>query len=651
VLVLARNTAQVVRDPIQGRTQRSGIAVPVILALVLLFSLAPLRRASMISNHTWRVELGVALFLIVAYLFGRARPKPGSRNVNSILLCLILFAGWSLFSAVWAYSAASAWHHTIVWGVYCLMLAWVLSLGSEARPFVVRTVSIIACFIVALAVIDYVTVPDFSGALEGSIRMRYGAYGELLVTGVPMLWALALYRRSAKNWLLALLPAAAGWTAAMLSLSKGVFIAGIVGCVFTFALSTILLRSRRRQVLITAGIWVLLTVTVQMGSSFLTVAPATVDYLSGTADADRASSIARVFMWKVGAVMAREHWLLGVGADNFGIEFNGARADYRLTHPTEPPTEINSDYLVERAHNEPLQVIAELGVVGLAILALPFILFSRQILKRVRDGWKPGPLFMGAIGGMLAFAASSMVSSFSFRIIQNGIVFFLVFAVAIYGSTRRAFRERDTHWLLRSPAPAVFLMAAILSLGLKAAAEYSFAMADRESDIQAATNGYRRAYRLDPDYAAALYRIGDRGCGIGSKGSADEFRRSLREGVGVVVTYSKLSDCYEREGDTRLAQASLEDGLKIFPRSTFLRVRYGLLLAKSGLDSLAEDEFTAARKIDVRQANGWYELLTQGSVRAFYAARADAAIAPPAELIPNSAVLLYLDKTPGERPE
>jgi hypothetical protein len=56
----------------------------------------------------------------------------------------------------------------------------------------------------------------------------------------------------------------------------------------------------------------------------------------------------------------------------------------------------------------------------------------------------------------------------------------------------------------------------------------------------------------------------------------------------------------------------------------------------------------AAREIDKRQADGWYNLLTIGSVWAFYAARENADLAAPAELRPEAAVLEYLDKPPGE---
>src|SRR5204863_5617479 len=122
------------------------------------------------------------------------------------------------------------------------------------------------------------------------------------------------------------------------------------------------------------AVWLVLTIGVQVGFSVLSPIPATVDYISGKADATRGTALARVFVWKIGARMAAEHPFVGVGADNFGISFNNAREHYRLGHPAGPPDEPVSDNLVERGHNELLQVAAELGIVRLILFLAPFVM-------------------------------------------------------------------------------------------------------------------------------------------------------------------------------------------------------------------------------------------------------------------------------------
>jgi predicted Zn-dependent protease len=102
-------------------------------------------------------------------------------------------------------------------------------------------------------------------------------------------------------------------------------------------------------------------------------------------------------------------------------------------------------------------------------------------------------------------------------------------------------------------------------------------------------------------------------------------------------------------GDLVAAQRTFDEALRIYPHDIFLRVRYATLLAKIGHEDLAEENLAVARKVDPRATNGWYALLTKGSVRAFYQARSEPeTVAEPNELKPSAAVLQYLDKTPGD---
>ena len=136
-----------------------------------------------------------------------------------------------------------------------------------------------------------------------------------------------------------------------------------------------------------------------------------------------------------------------------------------------------SDNLIERGHNELVQVTAELGIVGVFLFIGPFATFGWAFLKRLGPGRKAfRPVFWAALGGMAAFAGSSMVSSFSFRLAQNGIAFFIVFAVAIGELSRsqnrrlpRTGTSRETSWL--HVILAVFFLLSLIILGTKGYAE------------------------------------------------------------------------------------------------------------------------------------------------------------------------------------
>lgn len=620
---------------------------------LLLASFLPIPHASVLAAHTWRAELLAGIFLLGALVVqtrSAIEPCVDATIAKRVGLMVAAFVVWSMVSLLWADSRSSVWHHTLIWCEYLLFF-----LGS-ARMLRVRGLGpLLAAFSIVVGIsgfvcaIDYLTLSDF-GSLEGVLRARYSAYGELLITAMPLLWAASLYSRTKSRWRLSLLPAGIGWITAMLSLSKGVFIAGVIGSGMMFALALIFGKHTfRRRTLATAAVWVVLTIAVQAGFSLLSPVPATVDYISGKVDATRETSIARIFMWRVTADMVRQNWLIGVGADNYGAAFNTARAHYRQTHPDDPADEPISDFLVERAHNEPLQIFAELGAVGLALFMAPLILFGWLVIRTLADGGRLSPIFCAAFGGMTAFAASSMVSSFSFRIAQNGVTFFVVFAVAVHELAKaRRCTERSPWWNL-FPVAMTLLAAIILTLGLKAAAEWSVASGDRAPDGTQAIQLYRRAASLDPDYSAAYYRLSRRTYEAGDyQGAAAELRRAIDRGMGVVLTYSQLADCFEKAGDNTQAAATYDEALRIFPRSVFLRVRYSIFLMKISRSDAADAQAVSAREIDRRQANGWHSLMTKGSLASYLAARDGGDLDPPAELRPESAVHQFLDKDPSD---
>jgi pentatricopeptide repeat protein len=549
-----------------------------------------------------------------------------------------------------------------VWSTYLLFFLFTLDHLRSARNFrfISATFLCISGMIGILCLLDYATLPDFR-SLEGTLRMRYAKYAELLITALPIVWMAGAYSRTRKTYFLVTLVAAAGWLAAMLSLSKGAFIAGVIGMTIMFAGGSLLSsRAFRPRLALSIGIWIALTVSVQLASPYLFTLPSTTDYLSGKAGAIRESSLSRVFVWNVGQRMAVDNWLKGVGADNFGVRFNASRSAYRLSDPTEPNEEFVSDGLVERAHNELLQVFAELGVIGVALLVLAAAIFGSWLIKTLAARrYKLSPMLWAAIGGMAAFAASSMVSSFSLRLVQNGLVFFLVLAVAVREMSKGQ-RQRSLESSVDvvpagsyrvMAAVSLLLLLSIATFALKAGAEYFVLTADGSPDTATAIERYELARTLDPDYAGAYLRSSGRSYVAGDiTRAAGDLRTAIDRGLGVVLTYSALATCYTRTGDLEAAERTFDEALRIFPRSVFLRVRYSVFLDERGRTEAAKDQLAIAREINASQATGWHNIITTGSVAAYFAAKTDPNIAAPADLLPEAAVFEYLDKSPGEAP-
>lgn len=630
------------------RFTSTSAVITALLTVAVLASFAWTPRATMTSNIPWKAELAAAIAAVgLSFVLQQRRSATRSQASRWIAQMIFAFILWSLFSVAWAGSGGAAVHHTLVWFIYLAFFIIALHIIESDEAWAIMAAFAIAALILSVsAVLDVATMQDFV-VNQGITRIRYGKFAEMAGTFAPVLAAAAIISVRRKwslifsaAWLLSL-------TLVMLSLSKGAFIAAILGNIVALAgcaaVSKMQYRSFSLKLAAAATFFVL---AIQLGFSFSSSIPSTSQYISGTADQTRMTSIFRTYVWQVGLEMVRMHPVLGVGADNFGLAVNNSRASLAAKHPEDRAPEIAEDHLVERAHNEPLQILAELGPIGLLIVVLLVGGFGYSSWQAFRkNGFSLPPIYWGSLGGMLAFAASSMVSSFSFRAIQNGIVFFILLALAArsLGGIQDVGAKTSGSWRF---IPAIAGLLLILFVGPKAIAEYQVFRAERTDDLETAARLYRSATWLDRDLASAYYALAVRTAEQGNDpASASQYlSEAIDRGMGVTLTYSKLAEYQEKAGDIDGAKATLSKAASIFPNSVFIRVRNAEFLKSIGDQDASAREMAAAVSVDPRQAQGWLTIMTEGSVAAFYHASADTTLAKPSELLPGNAVLEYVDK-------
>jgi len=119
----------------------------------------------------------------------------------------------------------------------------------------------------------------------------------------------------------------------------------------------------------------------------------------------------RIYYWQSAVEMIKERPLVGFGAGSFGIVY--PRFKLEMANET------------NYAHNLPLQLWAETGVIGLFIFVLFVIYLFRKCLKNDRDLIKMGVLF-----GSLAFLLHN-IFDYSFYIPQVAIVFWVLVALVV----------------------------------------------------------------------------------------------------------------------------------------------------------------------------------------------------------------------------
>ncbi len=642
---------------------KTDVFLAVVALSVILFPFLNLPRPATVTGHPWKIELLTSLFLLLIclVLFVRNSTENFFSNAGKtpfkLVIPIILFILWSGISYFWADSPRSVAHHTFVWINYLLVL--ILSLLYFFKQKNLQLVGYIfggvSVFLFLMTSLDYLMVEEFANS-HGRIRTRYGVFAELLLTIAPVLWAFALYSRKSifKNALL--IGGICAWMTVMFSLSKGAFLAGVFSFLFLFpALYFLSKKNFRRKVLVFAGIWLAVTVGTQVFYTYSSQIKSTVQHLSGEADNNRDTSFMRFYTWKLALQMTGENPLTGVGADNFGREFNKTRRNYAKINPNDPLNAHAEYYFVERSHNEFLQILAELGIVGFLLFSGIFLVLLFKIRQTVSlRRRKLSPLFWGSLAGMGGFFISSFFSSFSFRAMQNGVVFFMVLALLFYELVKHD--KKDENELSGQPIfsvkswkhPVLATLSIILFLSTANFLTHSLSnfyvhFAEKEKDLAKAQKLYDRALLFDGENASVYLSKGSRFYyDKNYREAAEMFQKFHKSGFGITLTYYYLAQSQSLSGNPEAAEKTLAEALEYFPHSTYARTHYAVLLEQNGKPSKAGEQFNLAAKLNKKEAKTWKIALEENLLIASIRAEKDSELIKPKDLQPNNLTVAIL---------
>ena len=640
---------------------------PVLGLISSLFLLAILLRIpepGTFSGHYWRVELLVSGLLACIFGWAVIRRKIDYRSegfltgrLAQIIVIWLIFITWSGISSIWATHARLALLHTLTWGLYLVLLLFLLYFLKESRNIrpLITVFFLLSVILLVNASFDLITAMVVSGSVRIP-RIRYSKYAELLVTFAPLLWILAVYWKKKEAFIFFTVAGAMAWTTVMLSMGKGAFVSGISGFLLCFV--TVFFFSKkafRKRVIVSASIWLLFTISFQAAFTATSSVPSTTNFISGAAEKKRETSSFRVFSWKVTGTMISNNPVIGVGANNFGIRFNDSRVQYAKTAPDDQGLALFPDHMTERAHNEYLQVFAELGVVGGLLFLSMLLMIPVWVLGSLRrNGYKLSPALIGSLSGVSAFLISSLFSSFSFRLVSNGVVFTMVLSILIYEllKTDRRPSDKPTEDRLRffsfKPALAVGTGTIVLMLVFSstiAVSDYYCYLGEREEDLDQALRYFERSLVFNSENASAYLARGARLYSEKRMGEASEdLQRAVDLGLGTVLSYSYLGTAYEKAGQIEQARATLQTNAETFPQTIFARVRYARFLEKIDKPELSAREMGNAESLDKKHARGWYNLIRFKSETAYFMSLEDDQAAPPIVLRPKRARIPYLEK-------
>lgn len=275
----------------------------------------------------------------------RRPPAPVLSEHPAFALTLLLLAAWSLASTLWATSVPAAIGSStrVLESVLFLLLTW-SAIQTRRHVWWVLSAFVAGATLTA--------IPGFLSSDSERFAGDFGDPNELAAVLVPALviaGSILLLRTGRARWLVLMcMPILA--LALLYTDSQGGLLAAIVGGSAAFLLAGPARVPVRAAIVVAA-------VLVSGYYVFVTPPVALQEVLAGGGGAGRED------LWKVAVQMAKDHPVIGVGAGNFTVVEPGyALADLdlpRVDLVTKP----------EVTHNSYLQVLAELGAVGLALFA------------------------------------------------------------------------------------------------------------------------------------------------------------------------------------------------------------------------------------------------------------------------------------------
>lgn len=647
-----------------------------------LFILVPLWPVVLLTPHfpgiprpsigglPWRQELGLSLLLTVALglLIKRGHGmKTGrlDRNTLPVIFTFGVFTLWTLFSAVWAANPYAAIHLNMQWSVYLVfffLMSSILRNPKLMRTSLIALAAVIWVLAVACAIESWFGAPLTDGNLRNDLKpilRGSGGFGEIMAMAAILFGALSLHANRRGRALLFGVTAMMAWLATLQSLERAPFIGATAGFCLLIGGAAIAKPAFRRPwsrlslMVATLGLILLFNSLPLSNVPSNTTPVSTVSRFTGNLSSD-VGTRARFLFWGVGLEMALAHPLLGVGGNNYEVAYPTARARFSAKHPNSSLVGLNEHLLTVYAHNEYVQLISELGVIGFLL----FVLFSLLLVATLWRALKQRSQFipaLGAGGAMLAFAVSSGASGSSFRYFGGGLIFF--FAAAILGriaagaQTSSADKPKKHIYLagrLQRVVPLSLCALMFLTtcvLGAQGAGTVLHGLAQASVEPAEAEGYYQYSLRIYPASPATHF-----GYGIwlyNHRRGADAIpylTHAVENGFNSSLCYGYLAGAADSAGDSAMAERTLAAAARVYPASVFLLVRHAVALERNGLRAQSKEVFARALFLDPRAARGWQQLIVNDIDAAYLAAKQDLDIAMPGELFPQAAVLEVLQE-------
>lgn len=567
------------------------------------------------------------------------------------LVALIL---WQVLSLFWAPDWSEAVRVTALWfGLLLFLITGWRALTESARWGILVGLLVTTALLLWSLFYEYVQYgPD---QMLG-IFFNHGITAELLALLWPFFLVIFLCEERQKFAVWAALLAAGGSIAALLLTLRrgpllGVAVAGL--CIGLALLTKTLRVADKRRLYLIAAVLLLVGVPLTIYKREALVARlrgGTQLQVAANTRAIELGLTSRAVTWLTAWEMGKHNLWRGVGHGGYESRYgeykkyfaeNPSYAKVAAVAETEDYDEIHSP----RAHSEYLQLFAELGLIGVLLFAVCWVQFGRQLWRRRHGPY--GYFALGALFSFVAFACSSLVSSFAFRMSPTVLLLACVLSLGLLRSDKEA--EESTDQSLRVPKALILggavlaVLASLFFLGRNYnvyASQQTQSRLDFLFDLnnpatnEALARRYQTVLALDPANAGA--HLGYSLLLFQMKRLPESLQHAdyaFAHGYNRPYGYVLRAFCHEQLGELPRATQILQESLASFPKSIVARAAYAELLRKQGQLDEARQQRALIEKVDSRIAQSWDLALRHKDAAASELAK-QAGLLAPGELEP-----------------
>ncbi|GAG69767.1 unnamed protein product, partial [marine sediment metagenome] len=307
----------------------------------------------------------------------------------------------------------------------------------------------------------------------------------------------------------------------------------------------------------------------------------------------------RILMWKVTGLMIKDKPFLGGGIGSFKINYLDYQARFLKEHP-----EYNKYWTnAKEAHNEYLQIGAEIGLFGLGIILIIILkLYSLfiNILKKEIDN-KRKLIYWGLLIGITSFLIHSLFT-LPLHVPALGSAFFIISGLGAayiknYDLSEEKNKEREKNYLMNgekkrvnsSRLPLLYTILVLLVMLLLIndivvrpylAEVYAYQgekyFEDDNNIIESALK-YTSAHKLDPFNGRVLFNLGVNYYILNFYGDAEKIFKESKKYYNDKNIYGNLGLCYMKMGDYLRAEEELKYAVYLDPQFTQAYSDLGLL--------------------------------------------------------------------------